>query len=100
MRHRRPRSRSTDMASAEQVAPSKLAGHYAISVNPATGEEIARFPCHDADAQDAILAAASQAQRAWAALSIDARAAYLTRLGALSYDADGVGGASGSTFAL
>lgn len=44
------------------------------SINPATDEEIARYPLHDKDAQEDILIAAYQGQRRWAAIPVEARA--------------------------
>lgn len=55
---------------------------FALSVNPATGAEIERFPLHDPAQQDAILEAAHRAQREWAARPVEDRAAALARLGA------------------
>lgn len=52
----------------------------AISVNPATGEEIARYPHHDRTQQDAIIEAAWQGFLRWRAEPVEARAAVLARM--------------------
>lgn len=50
------------------------------SVNPATGEELARYDYHAPSEVDAVLTAAAAAQRRWAAEPVGTRAALLTRL--------------------
>ena len=53
---------------------------FSVSVNPATGEEIERFPLHNSAQQDEILASAYRAQLDWAKNSIDVRGRALSSL--------------------
>ncbi len=55
----------------------------AVSINPANGEMIARYPFDDDAAMNRGLDQARQGQRAWAATSLDERLAFLTRLAQL-----------------
>jgi succinate-semialdehyde dehydrogenase/glutarate-semialdehyde dehydrogenase len=54
-----------------------------VSINPATGEEVGRFPMHTAGDVEKILAAARAAQKAWARVSIADRARPMAKAGAL-----------------
>lgn len=56
---------------------------FAVSVNPATGEEIARYPHDDAEAQDAVVAAAVKAQKTWAGWSAIERQQHFAELAAI-----------------
>ncbi|OYY07343.1 MAG: NADP-dependent succinic semialdehyde dehydrogenase, partial [Rhizobiales bacterium 35-68-8] len=51
-----------------------------ISVNPATGQELARFEPHTPDAVEAALANAAQAQRQWARVPVTERVELLRRM--------------------
>ena len=51
-----------------------------ISVNPATGQELARFEPHTPDAVEAALANAAQAQRQWARVPVTQRVELLRRM--------------------
>lgn len=51
-----------------------------ISVNPATGQELARFEPHTPDAVEAALANAAQAQRQWARVPVTRRVELLRRM--------------------
>ena len=46
---------------------------HVTSVDPATGEELARYPLHDGDALDAALTRAHAAQRVWRTASFERR---------------------------
>ncbi|BBD99861.1 succinate-semialdehyde dehydrogenase [Sphingobium amiense] len=59
---------------------------FTISVNPATGEEVGRYPCHDVAAQDAVLDAARDAQRNWGGIDAQERERFFVRLGAVLRD--------------
>lgn len=50
------------------------------SINPATGETVARFDEHSADDVEAALQAAAEAQRAWASRPLGERAGLLPRI--------------------
>src|ERR1044072_2637200 len=50
------------------------------SINPATGQEIARFELHDDAYVDAALASAARAQRNWRKVPVSERATLLTRM--------------------
>src|SRR5574337_1853025 len=50
------------------------------SINPATGETVARFDEHSADDVEAALQAAAEAQRAWARRPLGERAGSLPRI--------------------
>jgi len=52
-----------------------------VSIDPSDGAELARRPALAAAARDAVLAHASDAQRAWALVPLAARAATLARVG-------------------
>lgn len=52
-----------------------------ISINPATGEEIARYPHHDAAEQERIVAAAWAGFAIWRSTDVSIRASTLARLG-------------------
>ncbi len=54
-----------------------------ITVNPATGEELARYAAHDAAAIDSALAAADAAAAAWAGTTLSERGALLRATGKL-----------------
>lgn len=51
-----------------------------ISVNPATGQELARFEPHTPDSVEAALANAAQAQRQWARVPVTQRVELLRRM--------------------
>src|SRR3954470_9552104 len=51
-----------------------------VSINPATLEELARFPLTTADEVNAAVARARAAQPAWAALSCRNRARYILKV--------------------
>jgi len=51
------------------------------SINPATGDEIARYESHSAEQVDAALTAAVAAQRKWRERDVGERAAFLPRVG-------------------
>jgi succinate-semialdehyde dehydrogenase/glutarate-semialdehyde dehydrogenase len=51
-----------------------------IAMNPATGEELARYEFHTPAEVDATLAAAVAAQRRWAAEPVKRRTALLRRI--------------------
>jgi len=53
------------------------------SINPATGQEVARFALHSAAEVDAALAGAARAQRAWARTTLAERSALLRRVAAV-----------------
>lgn len=53
----------------------------AISINPTTGAEIGRYPCHGPAEQERILAAAWSGFQAWRTWDISARATVLARMG-------------------
>ncbi|HEX7781476.1 MAG TPA: aldehyde dehydrogenase family protein [Sphingobium sp.] len=65
------------------ISASASADHYAVSINPTTGEEIARYPFHCASERESILAQAAEAQRLWADHTLAGRAAHIMRIGAL-----------------
>ena len=67
----------------EPGLPAAKGGTFATSVNPATGEEIARYPHDDTHAQDTAVAAAATAQKMWAALPVTERQRHLAQLGAI-----------------
>jgi len=52
----------------------------AVSVNPATGEELARYPFADGGESDRLLKAASAGQREWAGAGVPTRAGVLARM--------------------
>lgn len=56
---------------------------FAVSVNPATGEEIARYLHDDASSLEAMLSAAAMAQKSWATKPVDERAGHLMYLAAV-----------------
>jgi succinate-semialdehyde dehydrogenase / glutarate-semialdehyde dehydrogenase len=53
------------------------------SVDPATGDEVARYPTFTPAEIDAALAAAHAAQRVWAGTTLDERARHLTEAAGL-----------------
>ncbi len=57
--------------------PPMATGQFLHPVDPASGEPLAPVACTTADELTAIVGAARQAQRAWAALSVDQRAVHL-----------------------
>ncbi|HUK89854.1 MAG TPA: aldehyde dehydrogenase family protein [Blastocatellia bacterium] len=67
-------------------ASSSLAAAEIVSVNPATLEELARFPVSSVSAVAAALSRARAAQPAWGALSIRNRARYLLKARRVLYD--------------
>ncbi|WP_242128121.1 NAD-dependent succinate-semialdehyde dehydrogenase [Sphingobium sp. Sx8-8] len=74
------------MLQTDLTAPILANAPFSVSVNPATGEEVGRYPCHDIDAQDAILDAASTAQRIWRDIDVQDRERSFARLGAVLRD--------------
>lgn len=73
---------------AEHGVASYVAGHYQpgngariVVENPANGQELLTYQDFGTDGIDAMVAAASQAQRGWAALTADKRARLLARAG-------------------
>lgn len=63
-------------------AATAQGGTFAVSLNPATGEEIARFAHDNTATQEAAMAAAEEAQKLWAAMPVTDRSEYLANLGA------------------
>lgn len=58
-------------------------GTFAVSVNPATGEEIARYPHDDAQEQEAVVMAAVKAQKTWAGIPVTDRQPHFAELGVI-----------------
>lgn len=78
------------MLQTDFAAPVSSNAPFTISVNPATGEEVGRYPCHDVAAQDAILDAARDAQRNWGNINAQERERFFARLGAVLRDRIGL----------
>ncbi|MGV7123146.1 NAD-dependent succinate-semialdehyde dehydrogenase [Sphingopyxis sp. 550A] len=57
------------------------ATNFALSISPVTGDEIARYPLHDAAEREAIVARACEAQPSWASATIAHRARLVARIG-------------------
>ncbi len=57
-----------------------------VSINPATGQTLARYPCHDALAARLVVEECAAAQRLWRDVPLDARLAVLSRLADLLED--------------
>lgn len=74
------------MLQTDLAAPIPANASCSVSVNPATGAEVGRYPCHDIDAQYAILDAAHDAHRIWRDIDVQNRERHFAQMGAVLRD--------------